>query len=143
VSSKVLRRLSAIPLLALLTLGLTIALHVVNERLEQANQRSPLGGLNREITDLAFQARDVTTQDSLWTLSDIVVIDIDDESVQELGRTQLWPRSFTARVVDHVSSGGAAAIGLDILYTEPDILSSHYARLLANAGFDRTEFSRR
>jgi hypothetical protein len=139
VSSKVLQRLLAVPLLALLSLELTIALHAVNEQLEEAQRRSPLGGLNREITDLAFQARDVTAQDSLWSLRDIVVVDIDDASIQELGRPQLWPRSFTARVVDHVSSGGAAAIGLDILYTEPDTLSSHYARLIADAGFDRTD----
>lgn len=138
-SSKVFQRLLAIPFLALLSLGLTFALHVVNEQLEEAQRRSPLGGLNREITDLAFQARDVTAQDSLWSLSDIVVIDIDDESIQTLGRTQLWPRSFTARVVKHVSAGDPAAIGLDMLYTEPDTLSSHYARLLAEAGFARTD----
>ncbi len=129
----------AIPLLALLSLGLTIALQAINNRLEQANQRSPLGGLNREITDLAFQNRNVTNQDSLFSLDDIVVIDIDDASVQKLGRTQLWPRSFTARVIEHVSAGNPAAIGLDILYTEPDTLSSHYARLLNEAGFNRTD----
>ena len=138
-SSKVTRRLLAIPLLAVLSLGLTFLLHAVNEQLEEAQRRSPLGGLNSEITDLAFQERDVTSQDSLWSLSDVVVIDIDDASVQELGRTQLWPRSFTARVIDHVSSGNPAAIGLDILYTEPDTLSSYYARLLANEGFERTD----
>ncbi|HKL89362.1 MAG TPA: adenylate/guanylate cyclase domain-containing protein [Salinibacter sp.] len=138
-SSKVARRLLAIPLLAVLSLGLTFLLHAVNEQLEEAQNRSPLGGLNSEITDLAFQGRDVTAQDSLWSLSDVVVIDIDDASIQELGRTQLWPRSFTARVIDHVSAGNPAAIGLDILYTESDSLSSHYARLLANEGFDQTE----
>ncbi len=136
-SSKVLRRLLAIPLLALLSVGLTIGLQAVNEQLEAAQQRSPLGGLNRTITDLALQVRDETEQDSLWALDDVVVIDIDDASVQALGRTQMWPRSFTARVVNHVSAGGPAAIGLDLLYTEPDTFSSHYARLLTAEGFDR------
>jgi adenylate cyclase len=126
-------------MLALLSVGLTAVLDVVNDQLEEAQRRSPLGGLNSEITDLAFQARNVTAQDSLWSLSDVVVVDIDDASIQQLGRTQLWPRSFTARVVEHVSSGDPAAIALDILYTEPDTLSSHYARLLADEGFDRPD----
>lgn len=138
-SSKVLRRLLALPLLALLSVGLTIGLQAINEQLEAAQQRSPLGGLNRTITDLAFQVRDASAQDSLWALDDVVVIDIDNASVQALGRTQLWPRSFTARVVNHVSAGDPAAIGLDLLYTEPDTLSSHYARLLAAEGFDRPD----
>jgi adenylate cyclase len=139
VSSTLTRRLLALPLLALLSLGLTIGLHEVNEQLEEAQRRSPLGGLNSEITDLALQVRDATRQDSLWSLRDIVVIDIDDASIRELGRTQLWPRSFTARVVDHVSAGDPAAIALDVLYTEPDSLSSHYARLLADEGIARPD----
>lgn len=136
-SSKTIRRLLAIPLLALLSLGLTFGLDAINQQLEEAQRRSPLGGLNSEITDLALQTRDATAQDSLWSLSNIVVIDIDDASIRELGRTQLWPRSFTARIVEHVSAGDPAAIGLDLLYTEPDTLSSHYARLLRAEGFDR------
>jgi adenylate cyclase len=139
VSPAIRRRLLAIPLLALTSLLLTLGLRAINEQLEEAQRRSPLGGLNRGINDLAFQRRNATNQDSLWALNDVVVIDIDDASIRELGRIQLWPRAFTARVLEHVSAGDPAAVGLDVLYTEPDTLSGHYARLLDAAGLEQTD----
>jgi adenylate cyclase len=139
VSPTIRRRLLAIPLLAVAGLVLMIGLRALNQQLEETKRRSPLGGLNRGINDLAFQARGATAQDSLWGLEDVVVIDIDDASIRELGRIQLWPRAFTARVVKHVGAGDPAAIGLDVLYTEPDTLSAHYADLLDAAGFEQTD----
>jgi adenylate cyclase len=135
VSPSVLRRLIAVPLLAAACLGLTVLL----QSLDQHLRRSPLSALNREVTDLAFQSRDATQQDSLWALQDVVIIGIDDASVEELGRVQMWPRAFTARVVQHVSEGDPAAIGLDLLYTEPDTLPSYYATLLSEAGYRRPQ----
>ena len=112
---------------------------ILLQSLDRNLRRSPLSALNREVTDLAFQSRDATNQDSLWALSDVVIIDIDDASIEELGRVQMWPRAFTAEVVRHVSEGDPAAIGLDLLYTEPDTLPSYYASLLSEEGYSRPQ----
>jgi diguanylate cyclase (GGDEF)-like protein len=55
-----------------------------------------------------------------------VVIAIDDASLAELGRWP-WPRDRYVALIDKLDQVGAAAIGLDILFSEPD---------LANPGSD-------
>ena len=54
--------------------------------------------------------------------SDVVVLDIDEQSLAELGQWPL-PRYQVARLLDAAHRAGAAAIGVDILFTEPDRLS--------------------
>jgi adenylate cyclase len=62
----------------------------------------------------------------LWTqregnpIEDIVIIDIDNRSLDKLGRYNQWPRTYHARIADYVASGGAAALAFDILFMEPD-----------------------
>jgi signal transduction histidine kinase len=51
---------------------------------------------------------------------DILVIDIDDESLHRLGQWP-WPRDRLARLID--AAGGARVVGVDILLTERDRLS--------------------
>lgn len=50
------------------------------------------------------------------SIEDIVIIDIDGRSESELGRFQQWPRTYYPRVIDYLNKGGAAAIGLDIIF---------------------------
>ena len=52
------------------------------------------------------------------TIDDIVVINIDDRSLEKLNRFETWPRSYHARIIDYVNSGGAVAIGFDVLFLE-------------------------
>src|SRR5579862_4076913 len=47
------------------------------------------------------------------------VVDIDDESLARIGQWP-WPRNETAQLVDRLSMLGAAAVALDILFSEPD-----------------------
>ncbi len=47
------------------------------------------------------------------------VVAIDDKSLQEVGQWP-WPRSVIADLVDKLNAAGAAAITLDILFSEPD-----------------------
>ena len=54
------------------------------------------------------------------TIDDIIIIDIENRSLEKLGRFDNWPRSYHAQVIDFVTSGGALAIGFDILFMEPD-----------------------
>ncbi len=51
--------------------------------------------------------------------SPVVLVAIDDNSLEELGRWP-WNRGQVARLVDAVHLAGATAIGLDILFPEPD-----------------------
>ncbi len=46
-------------------------------------------------------------------------IDIDDESLAEFGQWP-WPRHLMAKLVANLTEAGAAGIGLDILFAEPD-----------------------
>ncbi len=49
----------------------------------------------------------------------IVILDIDDKSVTELGRWP-WPRSILAEAIDILSDAGAHVIGIDIILNEPE-----------------------
>ncbi len=52
------------------------------------------------------------------THPDIVLIDIDDSSMQAIGRWP-WDRTYHARMIDILSTSRAAVIGYDILFDHP------------------------
>ena len=54
------------------------------------------------------------------TIEDIIIIDIDNRSLEKLGRFENWPRSYHSQIIDFVTNGGALAIGFDVLFMEPD-----------------------
>ena len=49
----------------------------------------------------------------------VLIVDIDEASLNELGQWP-WPRTIVARLVEKIAQGGAAAIGMDIVFAEPD-----------------------
>lgn len=49
---------------------------------------------------------------------EIVVVDINEQSLKELGRFGEWPRSYYATVIDYINEGGGKVIGFDILFSE-------------------------
>src|SRR3989339_1352870 len=51
--------------------------------------------------------------------ADIVIISIDEDSVNKLGRWP-WPRSIHAKVIDKLNAAGAKSIVFDVLFTEDD-----------------------
>ncbi len=51
--------------------------------------------------------------------TDVRVVDIDDESLSRIGQWP-WPRTIVAELVTRLSLAGALAIGLDIVFPEPD-----------------------
>ncbi|MEW6076548.1 MAG: serine/threonine-protein kinase [Thermodesulfobacteriota bacterium] len=53
------------------------------------------------------------------TIDRIAIIDIDDESIEKLGRWP-WPRTRIAECIDKIASAGPAVIGLNIIYSEPE-----------------------
>jgi adenylate cyclase len=47
------------------------------------------------------------------------IIDIDEESLKRLGQWP-WPRTRVAELIERLQKAGAAAIGMDIVFAEPD-----------------------
>jgi adenylate cyclase len=61
----------------------------------------------------------------------VVIVAIDDYSLERLGQWP-WSRTQVARLIEVIGEAGALAIGIDILFREPDRLSpENYARSLS------------
>jgi len=84
-------------------------------------------GLENKTYDLRFRLRvgQVGEQD----IEDVVIVDIDDASLAQLGRFQNWPRLYHAKVADYLKSGGAAAVAFDIFFVESDSLKPDMVQL--------------
>lgn len=50
------------------------------------------------------------------------IVDIDEESLKQIGQWP-WPRTMLAELVTKLAANGAAAIGFDMVFPEPDRLS--------------------
>lgn len=85
-----------LPIAALLGVGLAF-LMPDNPRLENALNRAFPRPLNPEI----------------------VVIGIDDPSLRDYGRIDIWPRELYAQVIKTLTQAGVKAIGLDVLLSDP------------------------
>lgn len=51
--------------------------------------------------------------------ADIVIVDIDERSLQEFGQWP-WPRHRVARLFREINAQGPSAVGVDLLFAEPD-----------------------
>ena len=49
----------------------------------------------------------------------VVIVDIDEASLDALGQWP-WPRDVLAELVERITKAGAVAIGMDIVFAEPD-----------------------
>lgn len=69
------------------------------------------------------------------SLDDVVIIDIDERSLAELGHFSRWPRFYHAALIDTLVKAGVFSIGFDILFIEPEGLTTKatatYTHLLA------------
>jgi serine/threonine-protein kinase len=52
--------------------------------------------------------------------NDIVIVAVDDPSVQQLGRWP-WPRAYTAELLDFLSEAGAKVLAVDLVYSDPEV----------------------
>jgi len=73
---------------------------------------------------LSFWSRDLA--------GDIVIVGIDDQSLRDIGQWP-WSRAVHARLVDAIDRESPRAIGLDIIFAEPDRLDPQADRQLADA----------
>lgn len=65
-------------------------------------------------------------------IEDIVILDIDQRSLDKLGLYAKWPRSYHARVIDYLHREGADVIAFDILFMERDENAQHDSALVAS-----------
>ena len=94
---------------------------------------SPLDRLNALVFDTYQELKPRDPVESA-----VAVVDIDDESIRQLGQWP-WSRTVLASVIDRLVAEGAAAIGLDIILSEPDRTSPALAvAQLENQGFQVT-----
>ena len=56
------------------------------------------------------------------TIRPVVIVDIDEASLKEIGQWP-WPRTVVADIVNRLREAGAAAIGFDVIFAEPDRMS--------------------
>lgn len=62
--------------------------------------------------------------------SRVLIFDIDDESLAEFGQWP-WPRPLLASLIEHAANGGALAVGLNVVFPEPDRTSPDQLASLA------------
>src|SRR5260370_26389040 len=56
--------------------------------------------------------------------SPVVILDIDEQSLSAFGQWP-WPRTLVADLVTRLTNLGAAAVAFDIIFAEPDRLSTN------------------
>ena len=77
--------------------------------------------LNEFIYDEKFKG---SAEGEIKKNRDIVIIDLDEKSIEKLGRYSSWPMAYYGEIIKYVSEGGAKAVAFDIFFTEPDSLSN-------------------
>ena len=75
---------------------------------------------NTEIKDSTGEKDGIVIENGSYNDPSIIIADIDEKSLQMLGSYYKWDRSIHAKVIEHLSEGGAAAIAFDILFKDTD-----------------------
>ena len=80
-----------------------------------------LTSLDNRVADAMFRWRG-----PVKTTGAVVIIDIDEKSLKAIGQWP-WPRNVVAQMIRRIQAAGPRAIGLDIVFAEPDRTSPlHY-----------------
>jgi serine/threonine-protein kinase len=98
---------------------------------------SVLGGFERDAYDLGVRMSSADPGDK------IAVIEIDDKSIQNIGRWP-WSRETHAKMIDKLVAGGAKTIGNTVLYSEPQVDAGltwirRLRGMLANVAMDEND----
>jgi len=67
------------------------------------------------------------------TTDNVVIIDIDERSIKELGQWP-WERNKVAAILQNLADAGAGVVGLDIVFAEPD--NSSPAKIVQELGLE-------
>jgi CHASE2 domain-containing sensor protein len=86
----------------------------------------PFASVQLWLTDQLFTARTPSPN--------IVVVGIDDATLQTYGKWSDWSRNLHARAIDNLAAAGAKVIGYDVLFVDVSTADSAMAAAIANAG---------
>jgi len=95
------------------------------------------GALPLYYVDNLFYDSLLRTQASGATSEQVVVVDVDERSITEIGQWP-WPRYRIAQLVQNISDMRPTAVGLDIIFSEPDRTSPATLRENFKNDFDLT-----
>lgn len=78
-------------------------------------------------------------------INDIVIISIDERSIEKLGRFSSWPLDYYASIINKMNQGGALITAFDVFFTESDSLSNdianiYYKKVKSISKIDSTNF---
>ena len=81
-----------------------------------------LDSLNQRLYDaiLIITAKDGSQK----TIDDVIIVDLDEKSIQTLGQYSTWRNLYFADALNYLETGKPAAVGFDIFFTEPDSMSN-------------------
>ena len=65
-------------------------------------------------------------------IDDIIIVDIDERSIDKLGRFSEWSREYHADLIDFLNASGAKAIGFDVLFLEHGADAAADSRLVTS-----------
>lgn len=72
------------------------------------------------INGIIYDTRLNTMLEPRQTEPEIIILDLDERSMQAEGRWP-WPRFKIARMVEKLAEGGAIVVAMDIMYSEPEL----------------------
>jgi len=116
---------------AKLGIPLLVALLIILVTQESVLKLGILQRLELASIDYRFQSRprELSFKDS----SDVVIVEISDESFRSLPVHWPWPRSYYARLLRNLKAAGARAVGIDLILGSNDVYSPANDEALRNA----------
>ena len=88
-------------------------------------------GMQLRSTDFLF--RTTSNQEVNWQDNEIVIVAIDDKSLDQLGHFLTWPRTYYADIIDRLTQNNARVIAFDILFSEETPYDEKLATSMKNA----------
>jgi adenylate cyclase len=96
----------------------------------------PLKRAELSLVDLRFQQRGIIPH--IADSSNVVIVEINQESYKSLPEKWPWPKDYYARLVRNLKRAGAKAVGIDIVFTSSDSRDSardaEFRRAISEAG---------
>jgi len=84
------------------------------------------------VYDARFVLKEAASEPKV--IENVVIIDIDEKSIDKLGRFSSWPLLYFGEAAKYAAQGGALSIAFDFFFTEPDQLDARiidsYTRVL-------------
>lgn len=91
-----------------------------------------LYGWQQQGSDLYFRAANLYQEKE--PEEKVVIVGIDDRSLEKLGHFSLWPRSYYAQLINKLTEAKARVVVFDILFAEPTSADEELAKAIKNAG---------